>query len=360
VTAPLQAPGPNAPDYWPDRPLEAIYGYNALPAGPATCWLVYGLPPEPWPNIDRTSVHGSYGPDWTTYIFSNTALAVRYALEAAANPTAFETGVIAWETPLIPGKVEYVLQLKPLPPEVPMSTTSCWRATVHANTAQGEEAANVFHFSDLGVPYTPDIPGALLVGAAVRDAWHAFMFSAAAFESDVSMKGAFPPSLSFNEVRVARITVTSPAPLTGVGGKPHPVNYDVATQFVPFAPPIVGASQTTLPYEVACVLSHTTGQRGKSHRGRTYLGPLGGGLMSGNTGLFGVAGVTTIAASFWTNFVQTLKTGTAGKQLQLCVLSTKLATTFPVTGVRVGVVPDSQRRRRKKLLENYVLAGGTL
>jgi hypothetical protein len=348
---------PADPLYWPQAPLGAVIGPNPGPLGPPSVWLVPGLPPVPWPLEPADPSAYNAVPYWTLFTFGSEAYGIRLAFAAALDAAGLARGMVRYGAPALLPNTQYVYRVDPPGGAAPMTTTcTAWRAAVHTTLGSGEEAINVFHLADLGTPYSPDVAGALAVGQVVADAWAAFYHATPPALGAVN--ALFPSSIRFDEVRVARVTVTAPAPV--VNGKPKPVNYDVPTQFVPMAAGLLGTAPNSLPYEVALCLSLGTGQRGKSHRGRTYLGPLATGLMAGTQGLFDAAIVQATAATWWTEFAARLKTGVGGKQLELVVLSQKLATLFPVTGVRVGVVPDSQRRRRRSQQEAYVLAGGVI
>jgi hypothetical protein len=108
---------------------------------------------------------------------------------------------------------------------------------------------------------------------------------------------------------------------------------------------------------VALALTLTTGQRGARNRGRVYLGPLGQGVM-GSNGLFDTA-VQQVANKFGRLFVNALNAGTGNR---LHVVSRSYGTSVGVNGVSVGLVPDSQRRRRNRVSEQataqWAPAGG--
>jgi hypothetical protein len=347
---------PTDPLYWPEAPLGAIIGPNPATEGPAFIWFVEGLPPLPWPAdaggpsaLDRV-------PYFTLFSFSSEQYAIRIAFETALDPVALARGMARYHAPPPVPNARYIYRADPPPEGHVMATVPLFRCTVHATLTGGEEAANVLHFIDLGAPANSrDVAGCLAVGAKVLTAWQAFL--AAVVPAPIgTVAGFYPDSARFDEVRVAAISITSPAPV--VNGKPHPVNYDVATQFVPFPAGGNTLGGASLPYEVACVMSLGTGQRGKSHRGRTYLGPVAMNSMpftAGSQGTYVPAIVDAVGAAFWTHIVTALA---AAPSLQLVVASIKNATVLPVTAVRVGTVPDSQRRRRKSQAEAYHLVGG--
>jgi hypothetical protein len=298
-----------------------------------------------------------YGiPEYTLFTFDSPALATRYAFDAALDAAAFARGFTAFNAPALLPNARYLYSIRPDPQRgFTVVSVPLFRATVHGKLLGGEETANVLHLLDLGAPgYARDAAGALAVGTAVRDAWNAFLTGAGGHPAGA---GFYSSSVTWDEVRVAPITVTSPAPI--VSGKPKPVHFDTPTQYVPWGSVKSGTGGTSLPYEVACALSLGTGVRGRSSRGRTYLGPISAGTIAAtpNEGLFDPAVTLAIAQGWWANVAVALA---ATPGLQLVVLSVKNATVLAVSNVRVGQVPDSQRRRRRSLPEAYQLAGGAL
>lgn len=114
-----------------------------------------------------------------------------------------------------------------------------------------------------------------------------------------------------------------------------------------------GGGPTTQPYpnQVALAVSLTTGfSRGPAHRGRFYL-PLPGYNMDAN-GL--VAAANADACSDATDtFINALNS--VNPAWDVAVFSRKLgaATAKVVTGNEVGRVYDTQRRRRRSMVEDY-------
>lgn len=104
--------------------------------------------------------------------------------------------------------------------------------------------------------------------------------------------------------------------------------------------------------QIALAISLTTGfARGPAHRGRFYM-PLPT-IMVGATGLIATADRDAIKTSAQNNLINALNAITPN--LGVAVLSRKLGNpgSHFVTGVQVGLVLDTQRRRRNKLKEAY-------
>lgn len=106
----------------------------------------------------------------------------------------------------------------------------------------------------------------------------------------------------------------------------------------------VGSVPDALPPQNACVISWRTSKAGSRYRGRTYLGPLGDGILNPD-GTF----KSTVAAAFL-SAAQALLTGIpaldiGGGAAFLGIYSRKYSTIETVTGVAVDTKVDTQRRR---------------
>lgn len=125
-----------------------------------------------------------------------------------------------------------------------------------------------------------------------------------------------------------------------------PVTFDVI--------PATHGDSTPLPYQTAIVVTLlTAAPRGLAHAGRYYLpaGFYGGSPQTVDADGNMLEIVYTSVVAGQVAFLNAL--ATAGFTPQ--VYSVKGATGRPVTGIKVGHVYDTQRRRRKSLLENYTV-----
>jgi hypothetical protein len=118
-----------------------------------------------------------------------------------------------------------------------------------------------------------------------------------------------------------------------------------------------------LPNEVACCLTLLTDTPGKSTRGRVYLGGLSAqfmdtGYVGSTAGLFVGSLVHEVAARFGNHVINGLHND-SDAQAEVNIVSRVHGSSRGVGGVRVGIVPDSQRRRRRSQPENKYLAWGT-
>jgi hypothetical protein len=108
----------------------------------------------------------------------------------------------------------------------------------------------------------------------------------------------------------------------------------------------VGTGTVVHPPQSACVFSLITGLTGRSYRGRCYWPATGAALDAG--GAF-----TAVLATLATAFDTLVKTGIAGAAgappsgVAAVYSSTKDLTT-PLTAIRVGNGPDTQRRRKSR------------
>lgn len=101
------------------------------------------------------------------------------------------------------------------------------------------------------------------------------------------------------------------------------------------------------PYQCSLAVSLLTGLRGPSHRGRFFMPPQNLAIDSG-TGLVQLSLVQDMLAGL----VATLQGFEQAVGGALIVASSKGYNT-PVTGIKVGRVMDTQRRRRRSLPEDY-------
>jgi len=112
-----------------------------------------------------------------------------------------------------------------------------------------------------------------------------------------------------------------------------------------------GSASTIYPNQVAMAVSLTTGfSRGPAHRGRFYL-PLPSIPVDANGSIS--AGAASGVAAQIDELIATLNGLQAGQKVS--VMSRKLGSPAhrAVTGVEVGRVLDTQRRRRRSLIEDY-------
>lgn len=119
---------------------------------------------------------------------------------------------------------------------------------------------------------------------------------------------------------------------------------------------IVGGGGGVGPFQLAmCVTLRTFQQRGRAHSGRWYVpcGDVGIDSSTGQTTIAIANGIRDAAAAFL-NAVND-NPGLDTKSVAAAIVSGvgDPGPTQLITGVQVGRVPDTQRRRRNALLEDY-------
>lgn len=112
-----------------------------------------------------------------------------------------------------------------------------------------------------------------------------------------------------------------------------------------------GSAASGQPNQLACCVSLTTGySRGPAHRGRIYQ-PMPAMVVAG-TGTWSTADADSVKTSFET-FRAALNTVHADWKLAVFSRKAGAPAHREITGCQVGIVPDTQRRRRRKLIEAY-------
>lgn len=336
---------PSDPNYWPGgAPSEAVWVGFDVPGHDH--WTVYAGPPAPWPYIDEFPA-ATYGPKGTVWYYRDDFLA--HALQNGAedlgrNAVRYFLSIFKLSSFEIADEDLFDYWVNPGESVARMSV-SLYRVTIHAKVNEIEESVNILHYlpaegdtvSDASVQAVADL---------ARDSWVDFLASASMVSgSSYATNKFFSPDVVWDEVRCAGITLAPPA-------KPH---YDVLTKYSSFdGTANVGHGEGTLPYEVACCLSYVTAKRGPRYRGRSYLGPLGTDSMASN-GLLNQNKAVAVGLAFGNTMIQAMAAD-ATNPVQLVIASGKFGTSELVTGVRVGQVPDSQRRRRRSQPEAFMPA----
>jgi hypothetical protein len=160
-------------------------------------------------------------------------------------------------------------------------------------------------------------------------------------------------SLIYNQINISYIEQNSGTDKNGKGGDQKTL---VPTVQVPITVDTRGGSTNPmLPYEVALCLTLQTDTRSPTTRGRVYLGGLTTQIL-GTAGKFDTAGIGALAVGFGTHLVKNVHDTTSWR---LNVVSRRTASAREVQGIAVGVIPDSQRRRRNALSESPLQGWGT-
>jgi len=349
------AAGHVIPADWPEAPPDATYHSPSLFGWQGYGFTVAAVPPQPFPFIDdpTDTPPALFGPGGTVWVFRVSDVVERLThLDSTLTKLAIEralrklrihiwgSGLYMWRTPERAG-------------EPPPMAIRIIRATVHGKIGTDEEVAHVLNLRTSPTPDVDQDAAALkTLGGQLRDLWSDFLSTGVTpYGQGTQVRGYMPAQIQYDEIRLAYLEIVP-------GVRPR---YLVPTQYVPYAGLRTGGgglaqpngTNTPLPYEVAMALSFNTEFRGRSHRGRMYLGPLTAAVM-GTDGNFGDQ-AAAIGQAFGDKVVRGLVVNTGA---DLHVLSEKYGYSYPVQGVRVGRVPDSQRRRRRSRQEVYVQSYG--
>lgn|SRR5678815_780819 len=165
-------------------------------------------------------------------------------------------------------------------------------------------------------------------------------------------KSSFTTETVFTEVGVTVKEQTDGTNADGTGGN---LEQKFDTQWFAWAvgskPTGNASNNVTLPYETSCAVTLQTDKRGPSGRGRIYLPPFSLALMA-TLGKYD----PTVAArmgGFIGAIAAGMKTATGH---DLIVVSRRRIVLNKVTSINVGLIPDSQRRRRRSQDEARVTA----
>lgn len=181
------------------------------------------------------------------------------------------------------------------------------RTTIHREDGQGRSANNVLHFESTG--YDVAALNTNLQASVTRTLW------------DPIWAGYGAITLNYLPLDGTSATTTI-----------------IPTTMLDFTGEGTGE---LIPAEAA-LIKLRTGQRGRSHRGRIYLGGIG--EDRNVNGAITTATVTELQSD-WTDFVDDM--ATAGTPL--VVASYKLATAHTVTSIVAETIAGTQRRRQSQL-----------
>lgn len=321
------------------------------------------LPPEPWPELpDGPIDHQAYGPEGTEWLFSVQSYLNRLTtggfsqgFQGALKALTDEAKAVA-----VPGATTWGWRTPASAPNLDIGVRKMrWIHAEIIGKMGSEQVAHTLNFRTNPADVQQDAAAIATFAGQIRDEWVTFL---AAGVNGNPMKKYLSADLAYTEVRAAYLEQTTAATVTThkslkTGRDVKDFHYPrpavlVPTQFANFTVGNTGSDTPTtrLPWEVAMCLSLTTGLRGSRNNGRFYLGPLDGAVMNAAPGgLFTPLTAQGIGTAF-AAFLRRLNTNTGNR---VHVLSKSYATSVGVTGVRVGIVPDAQRRRRKSEAETY-------
>ena len=148
--------------------------------------------------------------------------------------------------------------------------------------------------------------------------------------------------------------LTVDTPLTGVRLEQRALTGALITQLEQDRAIIAaGTGTATHPLQTAMVFSLVTNAVGANFRGRLYW-PCTGGAISAGTHRFSITNVTNLLANMRT-YLSAIEAAikVTSTTAELVVWSRTLGSDAVVNKIRMGNVPDTQRRRRDKLVETY-------
>lgn len=227
------------------------------------------------------------------------------------------------------------------------------------HTLRGQLAGGVEQFQhkmDWGVPGDdPDISQAEADALAVvlATAWKSAWTDAGIGASDM-----FSTDVKYVESGIVQLTQTSATNAQGVGDPPEE-SFGTSWFMWPVGTEPVGTGGTaSLPYEVAVAITLQTDHRGPSGRGRLYLPPPAPVTMT--TG--GVFASTHVKFGYLVS--KYVMNGVTASPYVPVVASRRRLILNEITSINTGIVPDSQRRRRRSQDEartdNWTSAGGII
>jgi hypothetical protein len=210
-----------------------------------------------------------------------------------------------------------------------------WLQTTHRGLLFGEAFQHKLDWGKPGDDPTTSEGDALTLADLLAGQWSTIMAT--------SLLTAFSPDVVYTEVGVVELNQSDP------GGD---VTESYGTQWSMYptgSRPTGGSATTSLPYEVACAVSTQTDHRGPSGKGRFYLPPFSKDAIT-NHGLYNMGVVSPVIVAIG-NFIDSIK---GSEDLVPIVVSRKHRILNEIKSINVGIVPDSQRRRRRSLSEARV------
>lgn len=228
-----------------------------------------------------------------------------------------------------------------------------WIKTIYAGTlGAGEQFQHQINFGHPGADPDPTEAECVALASYFATKWAAFLASTPAGLGGVPVTSMFSPEVKYTKVGIVKETQTDGTSSDGSGGNLEQA-FPTAWAQINGTTGIAGSATGThsLPYEVACAVSLHTDHVGPSGRGRTYFPPFYIGMMAdgGNFVLGQVTGLGLALGGFFEAVED-------DSDLMPVVVSRRRIILNEVRHITVGIVPDSQRRRRWAMPENPVTA----
>ena len=169
------------------------------------------------------------------------------------------------------------------------------------------------------------------------------------FSTTAATKSFWRTGVIYSSVTCSAVTYDGTAkPVVDVGGQVSQFSGAAGTE----------STVGNLPYEVAICLTLRTDTAGRTTRGRIYLPPPTMQVINNDaTGTFTANTVKAIAGRFGSKVIDGVHTDSAC-HFEFQVFSRKNTTSRGIGGVAVGIVPDSQRSRRRSQVESKTVVWG--
>lgn len=207
------------------------------------------------------------------------------------------------------------------------------RNTIHLDGSLGTTGERW----SVGFTYTL-IGGGAMLGQADMNLWAGYAAGFSSSSSQNAILDDMSPDCTFDTVRCY-----------GYGPTGGAIVSSIAT-----VTPVVGTGTGRTPNQVARCLSLQTGVPGARARGRSYFPATGAVMVTGTRKSDPPSGYLTGIVAMLNRFK---KIDAAGSEILELVVHSRVGNIVtPVTGVRLGDVLDTQRRRRDALVETYTTA----
>jgi hypothetical protein len=231
--------------------------------------------------------------------------------------------------------------------------TMRWIKTIYAGTlGAGEEFQHQINFGHPGADPDPSETECAALATYFATKWQDMLNGTADGLGGAPVTSMFAPDVKYTKVGIVKNTQTYGTAKDGSGGNLEQA-FPTSWANINTTVGVTGTATGTfsLPYEVACAVSLHTAHTGPSGRGRTYFPPFTVGIVGAGGNFVGgqVQGLGAALGGFFEDVE-------GDSALVPVVVSRRRIVLNEVINVTVGIVPDSQRRRRWAMPENPLTA----
>lgn len=250
----------------------------------------------------------------------------------------------------------------------PRMSVSVYRAAIHATYGPYEDLEHVLHLrAKSGITQDTTETGLLALAARIGAAWSAFWDDTTVYDgllSGSATKSLFSSVLAYDKITMSYLTYPGDWFDEAHTKVNPPVTVTPSTEWT-FSSPLAGTNTTeaVLPFEVALCLTLLTDTAGRRTRGRLYLGGLTSTMLANPTHAAVEQGFfnrypEAVGHRFGVKVIDGIHVDEAATA-EVNIVSRIGGSARGVGGVKVGAVPDSQRRRRWHMPENSQLVWGS-